>query len=344
MFNIGPSKISRELLLSKHSEEEYMTHYLGINTKYGLFNSPLRKDDNPTCSFYRDKRGVLIFKDFGTGFHGDFLNVVMEIFKVPYHRALNIVANDFGIIDKPGYIKNEAKCIYDGSKVEQTEQTIIQCEIKEYTEEELEWWGQYGITPKILKKFNVFSVKNVFLNGNYFCSSSKINPVYGYFFGIKDGIEQWKIYFPFKTSYRFLLNTSVIQGLKQIPKTGEHLVITKSMKDVMTLYALGVPAIAPQAESVVLTRKQGASLSKRFELLITNGDWDRAGQNFMIKSRKNYPTICLSFKDKKKHGKDISDFVSMHGTEKGSLLVNKIRMVLKAKNPIYMKHLEYYKP
>lgn len=59
-----PIKITQELLLSKNSEETYMEHYLGIPVKKGLFRSPLRKDDNPTCAFYRDKVGRLIFKDF----------------------------------------------------------------------------------------------------------------------------------------------------------------------------------------------------------------------------------------------------------------------------------------
>src|SRR5690606_12407025 len=122
--------------------------------------------------------------------------------------------------------------------------------------------------------FNVHSVENVFLNGNWFCNSSPINPIYGYYFGKKEGVEQWKIYFPKKRSHRFLLNTSVIQGLKQLPKTGDVVVVTKSYKDVMALYELGIPAIAPQAESVVLTRKQGETLTKRFKYIITNGDWD----------------------------------------------------------------------
>jgi hypothetical protein len=56
--------ITKEFLLSKYSEETYMTHYLGIPVKKGLFKSPLRGDKTPTCSFFRNKSGELIFKDF----------------------------------------------------------------------------------------------------------------------------------------------------------------------------------------------------------------------------------------------------------------------------------------
>lgn len=41
-----------------------MEHYLGITPKKGLFRSPLRKDINATCSFYRNRKGDLIFKDW----------------------------------------------------------------------------------------------------------------------------------------------------------------------------------------------------------------------------------------------------------------------------------------
>ena len=65
-FTIEP-KITKEFLLSKCSEEEYMQFYLGIPVKHGLFKSPLRNDARPTCSFYRNSSGELIFKDFSVG-------------------------------------------------------------------------------------------------------------------------------------------------------------------------------------------------------------------------------------------------------------------------------------
>ena len=35
-------KITKEFLLSKNNEETYMTYYLGIPVKKGLFKSPLQ--------------------------------------------------------------------------------------------------------------------------------------------------------------------------------------------------------------------------------------------------------------------------------------------------------------
>lgn len=330
LFEIGPSKITKEVLLNRASEESYMAYYLGINPDKGLFRSPLRNDSNPTCSFYRNKSGDLIFKDFSDGFHGTFITVVMKLFNVPYHKALTLIAHDFGLIKKEGYTTNLPKIEYDGTTVTDKEPTIIQCEIKPFTEEELEWWNSFGISEATLKKFKVFSVKNVFLNGALHATGSKQNPIYGYYFGIKEGVEQWKIYFPFKKSYRFLLNTGVVQGLKQIPKGCEEIVITKSMKDVMTLHELGITAIAPQAESVILPTRVIEALDRLgVKVKITNGDWDKAGQLFMIKSRRAYRTICLTFTNKEKYGKDISDFVKMHGMEKAQKLIDKVSMLIR---------------
>ena len=67
-FTFEP-KITKGYLLSKYSEETYMEYYLGIKVKKGLFRSPLRQDNTPTCSFYRNKSGELI-----SGEHGESIN------------------------------------------------------------------------------------------------------------------------------------------------------------------------------------------------------------------------------------------------------------------------------
>jgi len=329
LFEFQPTNVTKELLINQNSEENYFAHYLGVNPKSGLFCSPLRTDKNPTCSFYRNRKtGELIFKDFGDGFHGNFVSVVMHIYKVPYYKALETIANDFGIIKKPNYVVNEAKTLYDGSTVEEKEETVIQVEIQDFSPKEFEWWASQGVGAKTLKKGKVFSVKSVFLNGAYFCSSSDKMPIYGYYFGTKDGRELWKLYFPFKMKYRFMLNCSVLQGIKLLPKEGgDFVVVTKSYKDVLALYELGIAAVAPQAESVQLTQKQYDWLKARFKTVIFNGDWDRAGQKFMIESRKRYSSICLSFVKKSKFGKDLTDFIKMHGVDKAKSLIEKLKLL-----------------
>lgn len=307
-----------------------MSFYLGVTPDKEMHCNPLRDDKQPTASFYRAKNGELIFKDWKTNFHANFVDVVIAKFDVTYVKALNIIANDFGIINKPHYSKNSAAVEYKGEKITERTGTLIQAEIRPWPEEQLKWWNAFGITEATLKKYDVHSVKNVFLNGNFAYTATTANPIYGYYYGKEEGRELWKMYFPLKRKYRFLLNTNKLQGVKQLPKSGDIVVVTKSLKDVMVLHEMGVAAIAPQAESVIITSRQYAALAKRFKRVIFNGDWDGAGQLFMLQSRRRYPSICLSFVDKKKYGKDVSDFVKKYGFDKAQKYIKKLEQLVLA--------------
>ena len=205
-FSFEP-KVTREFLLSQNNEETYMSYYLGIPVTKGLFCSPLRQDKHTTCSFFRGKSGRLYFKDFATGECLAFENVVMKKFACSYHESLKIIAKDFGFIKGR---HPESKPIIKQEKFSSDKQTFIQIEQKEFSKEELTWWAQYGITKPILNKYRVFSCKTVFLNGSIFSQSTLKCPSYGYYFGKKEHIEQWKIYYPTKTDYRFIGNISTM--------------------------------------------------------------------------------------------------------------------------------------
>lgn len=325
IFKFECDRLTKQMLADLRSEEEYMSFYLGIVPDKGLHRNPLRVDKKPTCSFYRAKNGELIFKDFQTGFHGNFVEIVMAKFKCEYTRALKIIANDFEISSKPELEKNKCQAKYTGVKIEQDGAANIQCEVQEFSSTDLRWWSSYGIQASTLKKYNVFSVKSLFLNGNYLMSGNPRAPVYGYYFGKEEGRELWKIYFPMKLHFRFMVNTSKLQGTKQLPSSGDYVVVTKSLKDVMVLHELGIPAVAPQAESILITSRQYQALKKRFKYVIINGDWDRAGQRFMLESRKKFECICLSFTNKECDGKDISDYVKKHGMDKARGIMQSIK-------------------
>ena len=159
-FYLEP-KITKDFLLSYNSEETYMSFYLGIPIKKGLFCSPLRKDNSPTCSFYRNKQGDLIFKDFNGSFYGNFISVVMYKYSLNYSEALKAIANDFNLIKTPGYVKHKGIVRDNIQKFEPPETSLIRVEVQDFQPKELEWWMTFGITEKTLKKFNVYSCKNI---------------------------------------------------------------------------------------------------------------------------------------------------------------------------------------
>lgn len=324
LLKLEPPKITKDLLLSRNSQETYMEHYLGIQVKKGLLRSPLRDDPNPTCSFYKNSKGDLIFKDFRGDFVGNFVSVVMYKFNVDYHQALKIIANDFGIIDRPDIKKNVSTVEYSNKEFEYKGNSIIQVKIKPFSEKELEWWESFGITEEILQLYNVFSCEIIFLNGIFHIASTPNNPIYGYYGGVdEDGRELWRIYFPFRTSYRFLSNwsASMIQGTKQLRKS-DTLVITKSMKDVMCLKGFKIEGMAPNSETLFLTDRQWEYLQSKYKNIYLFYDNDLAGISNMNKIRKKYDNVKCIWIPRKYGVKDISDFHKKYGREKTEEFIN----------------------
>lgn len=309
--------ITKEFLLAKHSEETYMTTYLKLPIRKGLQVSPLRKDKRPTCSFCRSKNGDLMFHDFGTGFHANFIGVVMEIYKCTYKQALRIIAEDFGLVEKLSD-RPAVKIKTSNVTLVEKSETIIQVQPRPFTINELKWWKNFGITPQTLKKYKVCACESIFLNGNYFSSSSSHIPIYGYYCGKKHGQELWRLYFPSKRTFRFLSNVGkeYIQGAKQLPKTGDILVITKSLKDCMLAHELGIPAVAPCSEVLFLSKRQLAHLKARFKTIIVIYDTDLTGIHNLKQIKLNHPDLHTFFIPRKYGVKDISDFFKKYGEEK----------------------------
>lgn len=328
-LRIFPEKLTQEELLKHNSEETYMEHYLGIPVKKGLFKSPLRKDNTPTCSFYRDKAGRLIFKDFRGDFYGNFVEVVKFKYNVSYHKALAIIANDFGILLNPELEKHKS-CIkeYTNNVLKPSEESIIKVKVKDFTKEELDWWGSFGIGLTTLKKFFVFSCEIVFLNDQIYSYSTPTNFNFGYFYPSRDSKKQfWRIYYPQNKKYRFISNwnKTMIQGFHMIPKSGEFLVITKSMKDVMLCYELGIPAIAPNSENLFITEAQWDNIVIKFRKIFLLYDTDLAGVSNSKRIKKKFPKIQVLLIPRKYKAKDLTDLYKKLGTEKMLNLVEEAK-------------------
>ena len=329
-FSFQP-KITKELILSRFSEEQLMEYYLHIPVKKGLFRSPLRRDKQPTCSFYRNKSGTLIFKDFATGQHLNIFDVVQSIFRCDYFESLRIIANDFGIVRDNALHKNPGKINLNPIKIKDKEISKIQIEVQEFTDSELKWWGKYGISKDILKRFDVYSCKHVFLNDQLFAESQQHCPIFGYYGKKYQGLELWRCYFPKRTSFRFITNwpSKKIQGYDQLPKKGKLLVITKSMKDSMCLYSCGITACAPNSENLFIPDKVLEDLKNRFENIVVLYDNDRPGLYNMAKIRKEHPELTYVFIPKKYGSKDISDFYKDHGRKETLNLIKTFILWLK---------------
>ena len=284
-------KITQDFILSKINQESIMQHYTGLDvSSKKLTLSPFRGDHKVTCAFYKSKSEVLYLHDFATNEHINCFEVVMRLYNCNYYEALKIIAQDFGLVEGEHKIST-FKVV---PSIKETESSKIQVQIKDYTDKELEWWSQFGINKKLLKKYHIYSIQNVFLNGDLKFISSPKCPIYGYYFGKdKRGEEKWKIYFPLKKEYRFLNNLSkkVLQGYHQLPKTGDLLVITKSMKDVVAMYDFGIAAVSPNSETLFIDDKKLEEFKQRFKHILVLYDNDRPGKHNMWLIRKQHPEL-----------------------------------------------------
>lgn len=330
-FEFTP-EITKEFLQSKYSDETYFEYYLGFQVTKKLFTSVLRTDNNPTCSFYRNRVGDLIYKDFGTGDSYNFIGLVMAMFNLSYYQALNKIAVDFGFIKCEHIVTQKVEIKESTNKIDDSGPTYIQVTKKSFSKEELDWWLKFGIEEPLLNKYNVYSCEHIFINGRLSISSTPSNFIFGYYFGTDNGRELWKIYMPLRKKFRFLNNLSVkiLQGYEQLPQSGPLLIITKSTKDCIVLNRLGIPAVAPNSETIIIDQETMNEFHQRFKYIVFYWDRDYAGVTNLQKIRKVYPE-CAYFINPKNTAKDLSDCVEKFG----------LRYV-RDQIPKYLKQLQEY--
>jgi 5S rRNA maturation endonuclease (ribonuclease M5) len=321
MYGTYPS-LSKEYILSKVSQKQIFEHYLKINVVFDcLIISPLRNDKNPTAGFKYSDSGVLMFRDFSGHFWGDCFEVVMKIYNLDFFQALSKIEKD--LINGNFQLSNDGSDL-GNFKNSCKKNTIISYKKQKLTPLDVAYWERYNITEEILNFYQVISLDTLWVNGKIIYSYHYTNPGYLYCFGK----EKYKAYFPTKTSYRFITNdNSFLQGYYQLPPTGDILILTKSLKDVMVLYSYGIPAVAPQAESILISQEQFEDLSSRFKTIISFMDFDYAGVTLTNKLKKTYGMKYMfltngRFNTKDYQEKDISDFRCSFGHEATLTLIS----------------------
>lgn len=339
-INSTEVKITKEFLLSANPPERYFEHYLGIPVKKGLFICPpcLRVDHKPTCSFWKNKKGDLFLNDFA-GESYDFISVVKHLYNCSYYIALKIIANDFNLIQIPKLERHDKKIEYTDIILNETEKSKIQVETKDFTEKELKWWESFAISKNTLTKYRVYSIKHVFLNGNYFGSSSESCPMYGYYGGLNSSNDElWRIYMPTKIKYRFLSNWSgsMLQGAKQLNKQGNHCIIGKSLKDSMNLFEFGFNSISPCSENSLISAAQINKIKSHFKTIYCFFDNDLAGVKGANKYKKKYNITCIFIK--RKYAKDISDLYKKISGTQFWIVVDELNQIINDKSIKNTKH------
>ena len=313
--DIQPEKqyISKQDVLRMYSELRIFERYIGRFKIGRPFRSPLREDRHPSFAIFVSKRdNAILYKDLASGDCGDVFKFVKKLYSLTrYSDVYRKIYEDMsGIkIDEPE--KRQQKLVY-------RKNVDISIKRKQLNRSDILFWEKYGISVDILNRYKVNAISDCYINNSLYQKYSLLEPMYSY-----KVFNKFKIYRPLsqKTDkWRSNLSSLDIQGYEQLDDTTDLLIITKSLKDVMTLRALGYNSIAPPSESSLIPDIVINKLKEKYKSIIVFYDRDKAGMKFARKMVNTYG-FRFMFINKKHKTKDISDFVKVYGLEKASKLL-----------------------
>jgi DNA primase len=299
--------------------ETYLHQPIKINRP---ISSPFREDKTPSFGFFITREGNIMFKDFSTGESGDVVKFVKQFYNLTYHKALEQIWKD--VVAKTN--KNLKKVEKNGATVAR-KKAVIGVKRKYFTKTDDEYWSQFGITRDILKEYNVTPIEAFWVNElPQAFIYSKTCPMYAY-----QIFDKFKIYRPYsktkKDKWRSNCGMYDIQGFQQLPDKGDLLIITKSLKDVMTLRANGYNSVSPQSEHSLIPQVIIDNLKSRFKNIIVFYDYDNGGVEGAKKMSDKYDIKSIFIE---KHYldiygiKDISDFRKEMGEKQTSELLKQL--------------------
>jgi len=294
-------------LLEKVSDYDIYSYYLGSIKPKKLINSPLRPDDKiPSFAIFPTNDGTLLFKDHGTGVAGNALKFLKLYKDIDTREELERELLKIVKWVNPSQTTRKAVRMAENSPSELNFGIVRQ----PFTEVDKQYWKQFHISMNTLKKFDVFSIKYFLCNDVVRGVYKNDSPMYAYKVD-----SRFKIYRPLASKYtkwRTNLNNTNIQGYAQLPPFGNLLIITKSLKDVMCLYEMGIAAVSPSSETTFLPDDVLESLKQRFKHIIILYDRDVAGVKNARQYSKQYGLDAI-FVHKKFKAKDVSDAVKANG-------------------------------
>ena len=303
-----------DVILQKISAYDIFRYYCrpfeDVNRR---FCSELREDTS-NDSVIVAWNNSLLYKDFGKPEHSfNCFTYVAYKHTCSFQEALLIIDNDFslGLGPKSGLPAPGSKPkLYKNKVILSKRATIIKKKRRQWNSEDAKFWKQFNISKNILEKFLVEPISHYWINENRFVCKT---PTYAYRIGLK-----YKIYAPYEKERKWFSNTNStqIQGLHMLKGLSGTLVITSSLKDVMSLYSIGIPAIAFQSETTMPDENTVDRLKSHFNCIILFYDTDLAGQTMAERICGNFGFLNVKL-DKDYASKDISDFIANDYVQRG---------------------------
>lgn len=249
------------------------------------------------------------YKDFSSDKGGDCIDLVLQMFNLSTrgeagHKIIEDY-NEFLLNNK--HEVREFK-IRDKYKV-------TSFETRGWTALDAKYWQSYNISSKLLDHYRVMPLDSYRMervnDGKKDVLNIRGMYIYGYF--RLDG-TLYKIYQPKGANRKFIKVKDYVQGSDQLTFEKPYLVITSSMKDLLTLARMNfdVEIVAPDSENTLIRPQMLQSYQTKYKRVVTLFDNDDPGIKAMQKYKDEYgfPSVLLPME------KDLSDSVKAHGLMK----------------------------
>ena len=255
-FSFTEEDLLRECLPKPTINDVYnhVNHYDMFRFYVGDFKlgkpilSPLDNEKKPSFSIYA-RGGQILFNDFRLG-GGDIIKFVCKRFNISYYEAICKIIHDAGLSNRfnTGLNTLVKPVIHHNIKIKDTNKEI-RIKARKPMERDIEFWAQFHITEETLRKYRVVPISMFFINNK----PIKADRLAYAFIEEKDNKSSYTIYQPYSPTYKWTKShdSSVFYGWTQLPEKGPILILTKSLKDIMTINSItGLPAVSLQGEGV----------------------------------------------------------------------------------------------
>jgi hypothetical protein len=305
-INIGKPSTDLENIYSKVSDLDILHHYFGITHVPCMINSPLRRDNNPSLSFYSKDGIEVLWTDFSTKEGGDVIHLMSKYWGESYADTVKHLWEDLPKITNISGYTQLSKKRYIVKKTN----VILKCKVREWKDYDLEFWNSFGISKRWLEYADVYPISHKIIIKNdekFVFSADKYAYAYVEF---KDKKTTLKIYQPFNTKgFKWSNNhdRSVISLWTKVPANGLMICICASLKDALCLWAnTGIPSIAVQGEGYSMSDTAIEELKRRFKHVYILFDNDEAGiiDGVKLAEQTGFTNIVLP---RINEAKDISD-------------------------------------
>lgn len=305
--------LDKDTVLTKVSEYQifkyFCSHFEEPDKK---FKSDLREDKTPTVSISK-LGGRLRYKDFGCPEHSfDCFAYVAYKYNLNFYESLIYIDKHFGL-GLSGGIRPRRTIQKVEPRIREKTRSQIKVRVRPWAAEDEAYWSQFHITKRILTIFDVHPISHYWINELRF-SCDSISYRYRFDCG-------YKIYRPLESDFKWSSNvgSECLQGYRQLPKHGDVVFLTSSLKDIMCLAVLGYPSFALQSEMLVPGEETITEAKARFKevIVLYDNDFDNPrnpGQTMAAKICDTYGLDNLVIPSYYR-SKDISDLIRDHGLQ-----------------------------